>query len=93
MKLNAPENCEVIIITLDKVTTPIAYANRIQSLINSGLSEKEANSEMLNNPTIEMEIYYDVNTSCFLVDSLAIESTEIYNPYTGEELEIEVEEN
>jgi hypothetical protein len=40
-----------------------------------------------------MEIYYDVNTSCFLVDSLAIESTEIYNPYTGEELEIEVEEN
>lgn len=92
MKLNAPEKCEVIVITIDKYQHPIAWKNRIESLINSGMTIQEANSEMIQRPTIEMELHYDVNCGAFLVESAAIESTEIYNPYTGSQLQIEGEE-
>lgn len=38
MKLNAPEQCEVIIITLDKFKMPIAWNNRKESLIHIQVS-------------------------------------------------------
>ena len=40
-----------------------------------------------------MEMYYSIDQGLFLVESEAVESdSEIYNPYTGEELDESIDE-
>lgn len=87
MKKNNAEQYESIMIDLDPVRHPIAWENKIQSLMISGLTREHAEIEMIQNPTIELEMYYDVNCGLFMVESDAVESIPIFNPYTGEELE------
>lgn len=85
MKKNNAEEMEPIMVYLSKEKTPIAWEQRVQSLISSGLDREQAEVEATGE--VELELYYDQTCGLFAVESEAVECTPIYNPYTGEELE------
>lgn len=91
MKLNNAENYESLMVTLNKNDHPIAFANRIQDLMNSGFTIEEC--EKLVCEPIELELYYDPEYGLFAVDSGAVEAGTIYNPYNRKELELADEGN
>lgn len=84
LKLNGSDNYESTTIKLNKEDHPIAFENRVQSLINSGLNREDAEKEAIQ--PIELEFYYDPDTGLFAVESEAVEAGTIYNPYTQEQL-------
>ena len=90
MKKHNSEEMEIISIGLCPSKHPIAYKNRVESLILSGLNQEEAELEALE--PIDMEFYYDINNGLFMVEEGAVESVDITNPYTGELME-EFKEN
>ena len=89
MKLNNANQAEVVIVRLDEDRHPIAYNRAKNELIKSGLSEEEAKKILLLG--YEMEVFYSEGQGVFLVESEAIESTPIFNPYDGTECEVEDE--
>lgn len=87
MKLNAADKAEIIVLKINQAEHPIAYKAKLDELISSGMSEDDARDAIIQG--IPMEVYYSPNQGFFLVESEAIESTEIYNPYDGTECEVE----
>lgn len=85
MKLNNSDDYESIEVFVDPVKHPIAFKNRVASLMESGMTEEEA-SEFARQP-LEMELYYDKDAGLFLVESEAVECGTIYNPYDGQLME------
>ena len=85
MKLNNSDNYESVTITLSKEKTPIAWEQRVQSLVNSGMLVGDA--MLVANEPIEVEMYYNIDAGLFLVEVEAVESGTIYDPYSGELLE------
>ena len=85
MKLNNSDKYESVTITLSKEKTPIAWEQRVQSLVNSGMLVGEA--IIFANEPIEVEMYYNIDAGLFLVECEAVESGTIYDPYSGELLE------
>ena len=86
MKKNSPDNYESINVLLSKDKTPIAFAKKVVELVESGLSEKEA-EVYVSQTEIEMEFYYADGLGLFMVEAEAVESCTIVNPYTGIKLE------
>lgn len=86
------EEVETIDIYLSETKTPIAFARKVKELLDAGnyATEEEA-AKFVRNTPFEMEFYYSLDQGLFLVESEAVESTEIYNPYSGEELDEEDE--
>lgn len=82
LKLNKPENCEVITVRLDKRTTPIAFKNKVSCLMLSGLSREE--SEKIASEPMELELYYEIGSGLMAVEPEAVEAGYIYSPYSGE---------
>lgn len=83
MNLNNSNNVETVELYLDEYRHPIAFNNKLNELIKSGMMEDEARS-FINSTPFELEVYYDPFRGLFLVESEACEYTDIYNPYTGE---------
>lgn len=90
MKLNNAETYEPIVVYLSK-KTPIAWGNRVKSLMKSGLSKKDAEKEATGE--IELELYYNEDAGLFAVETEAVESGSIFDPYSGEELETDEDED
>ena len=87
MKLHPAGKEEVINLYLDENQHPIAYKAKLDELMNCGMSEQDARNAIADG--ITMEVYYSPNQGFFLVESEAIESTTIFNPYDGTECELE----
>ena len=85
MKLNGAETYEPILIVLSADKQPIAYAEKINELVEQGLYETTEQA-IANNPRfeIECEIYYQRHYGMFVVESGAVDSGTIYSPYSGE---------
>ncbi len=85
VKLNSAEDCERLIIIVDKEQYPIAYRNKIEELVEQKCYDTIEDAEK-DNPTFEMdcEIYYDKHSGLFAVECGAVESCCIYSPYSGE---------
>ena len=85
VKLNNSDQYEPIMIPLTKETTPIAYNNKIEELIEQGLyatvEEAEKDNQVFQ---MDCELYYDKHSGLFAVESGAVESGTIYSPYSGE---------
>ncbi len=65
---------------------PNAYQRKVEELMEScGLSQKEAEVEAYTQP-IQLELFYAIDQGLFAVESEALDSCEIYNPYTGQEI-------
>ena len=82
MKFNNSDNYEAVKIYLTKETTPIAWEQRVISNMNSGASREDA--EILASEPIEVEMYYNVDAGLFLIETDAVESGTIYDPYSGD---------
>lgn len=85
MKKNPPEKYEPISIVVTPDEHPLVYNAMIKSLMNRGMTKAEAVAYMIQ--PIELELYYDEDSGLFAVEPGAVESTSIFNPYTGEKLE------
>lgn len=85
MKKNPPEKYEPINVVVAPDEHPLVYNAMVKSLMNRGMTKAEAVAYMIQ--PIELELYYDENTGLFAVEPGVVESTSIFNPYTGEELE------
>lgn len=85
VKLNSAEECERLVIIVDKEQYPIAYRNKIEELVEQKCYDTIEDAEK-DNPTFEMdcEIYYDKHSGLFAVECGAVESCCIYSPYSGE---------
>lgn len=92
VKVNPAGREEVIEVYLSETEHPIAYKTRLEELIKSGLSEKDAREEIATQP-FQMELYYSPDCGLFAVESMALESITPYDPYTGEEMENTEEED
>lgn len=64
---------------------PRIFTAKCEELIEEGVaSDMESAKKIANDITVELELYYEKGTGLFAVESEAVESTEIYSPYTGE---------
>jgi uncharacterized HAD superfamily protein len=86
LKKNNGLEIESFEIYLDKNKFPKAYEAKKQELIKSGLSPKEA-EKLIDTTPFELEVYYSPDCGMFAVESEAVESIEIFDPYTGIEME------
>lgn len=75
---------EFVDIYLDEVKHPRAFKTKVCELVRNGMNEDEARKFVRETP-FAMEVCYDLNRGLFMVECEAIESTKIYNPYTGVE--------
>ena len=86
MKKYSANNIESFDFYLSETKNPMSFKTKLEELIESGLTEQEARTYILSTP-IEMEIYYEKNVGLFMIESEAVESCPIFDPYTGEALE------
>ncbi len=77
------EEGHVIDVFLQPNTQP--YIARIAELVNAGMSEGEAENYLSTTP-IQLELFYSADQGLFGVESEAVESCDIYNPYSGDEI-------
>ena len=82
LRINPAGSEELVEISLDPINTPIAYANKVADLVNSGLDYPSA--KRLAKEPMEMEVYFQKGLGLFLVETEAVESTDIFSPYTAE---------
>lgn len=84
-RLTITSNCEVIDVLLCPNKTPLAYQRKVKELVEiSGMTEDEAKTQLLQ--PIQLELFYDYGLGLFAIESEAVESAGIYNPYTGKEI-------
>lgn len=84
-RLIITSDCEVIDVLLSPNKTPLAYQRKLKELIEiSGMPQDEAKTHLLQ--PIQLELFYDYGLGLFAVESGAVESAGIYNPYTGKEI-------
>jgi len=89
LKLNGPDEYDSV--TVRVIDHPIMYKTYLDDLINNhGWSEKGA-KEWLKDGEVELELYYQPGAGIFAVESEAVESTDIFSPYTKEQYEDFVE--
>ena len=84
-KLAITDACETVTIKLDRLRHPIAFRRATLNLMDSGLTEKEAES-IIECQGFEMELFYEGDNGLFAVESEAVGNTTIYSPYTQEAL-------
>lgn len=76
---------DVINVWLNATDHPEVYQRRKKELIDSGMSEEDAIKYIADAP-IQLELFYSKDQGLFAVESEALESIEIYNPYDGTEI-------
>jgi hypothetical protein len=87
MKLNNSENYEYLMtVTLTKEDYPIAFANKVQEMMEQNLfNSVEEAEKAVSEMDIELELYYHKDYGLFAVESEAVENNiDIFSPYTGE---------
>lgn len=84
-KLVITDACETINVKLDRLKHPIAFRRATLSLMESGLTNSEAEA-LIERQGFEMELFYEGDNGLFAVESEAVENTTIYSPYTNEAL-------
>lgn len=72
-------------ITLTQEHTPCSYVHRVFDLMNSGLSVEAARRAVSAAPIV-MELFCDEAHGLFAVESGPLQFTELYNPFTGQEI-------
>lgn len=89
-KIFVPYYGEFIDIKLNPEKHPIAYKNKVDELIEYGMSKEEA-EDYVNNTVFRLELIYEKCQGLFAVESEAIESGEIMSPFTSKIIEVENE--
>ena len=85
--LNNEDNYEHLCnVRLTKEKFPIAFATKVEELIEQGVCKtKEEAESLIADMEIELELYYEKGHGLFAVESEAVESGTIFSPYTCDE--------
>lgn len=98
LKINSDNECEVVIDGIIKTKDglafflseeyhPIAYKNKLEELVESGMNVADAKKYIETTP-IDLEIYYEKGKGLFAIDCETIENgKDIYSPYSKIKLE------
>ena len=86
MKKYKSDNIDTIEIFINEKDHPQVYQTKLNELIDSGFSEEQAKKFIFETPFV-MEVYYSPYQGLFAVESDAVDSNDIFNPYSGELLE------
>lgn len=78
---------DTIDIYIDPVKMPDIYRRKVKCLLTSGMSKEAAEKHLLQNP-LQLELFYDIGQGLFAVEAEAIDSTPIFNPYTGKKIPV-----
>lgn len=81
IKANGHHEEETVEVRLDPVSHPKAYETKKKELVDSGMTEQEA-EKALQVPFV-MELYYSKDQGLFAVESEALECCGVRNPYDG----------
>ena len=86
-------NAETIEVRLNRKDHPRAFQKAVESLMESGLSKEEAIKSVATTPFV-LEVAYSTNRGLFAVESEALDflREEMFDPYTGENVAVEDEE-
>lgn len=87
-RVNKPEDCETIEVTITENKYPILFKKKVQELVEDcGMTEEDARNEV-EGMTIVLELMYSISSGLYAVESDAVEScaSTLFNPYTGENL-------
>jgi hypothetical protein len=84
---------ETIEVRLNRKDHPRAFQKAVESLMESGLSKEEAIKSVATTPFV-LEVAYSTNRGLFAVESEALDflREEMFDPYTGENVVVEDEE-
>lgn len=82
LQINPQGAEEIFELYLDPVKHPVAFDNKVQELMDAGMSRVEAEQFIRTTPFV-LEAYYSPKQGLFLVESEAIEFNDIHNPYDG----------
>jgi hypothetical protein len=85
LQINPTGTEETIEFYLDPVKHPVAYRNKKEELMNSGMPPDEIDRYIMNTPFV-MEVYYSKDQGLFFVESETIGIIKMYNPYDGSEI-------
>lgn len=86
MKKHNSDQYESIDVWIDEHRHPIAFKNKVEELVEGGMTEQEAINFVRTTP-IELEIYYKKDAGLFGVEAEAVESGTVYDPYSGKEMD------
>ena len=86
-------NAETVEVRLNRKDHPRAFQKAVESLMESGLSKEEAIKSVATTPFV-LEVAYSTNRGLFAVESEALDflREEMFDPYTGENVAVEDEE-
>ena len=84
LTLNNADSYEPIQVRLSKKTTPIAFEQKVQELIEECGMTREQAEQTVTDTVFELELYYQQGSGLFAVESEAVEAGIIYSPYSGE---------
>lgn len=99
LKINSDDDCELLLdglthidedggmgLVIREVMWPVAFKNKMEELIEGGMSVEEAKRHIYNTP-IYLEVYYEKGKGLFAVESDYIEEHDsIVSPYSGEKI-------
>ena len=83
LKVNSTKDIEPITIRIDKVHTPIAFATKVEELVENGMERAEA-EKMADGMGFECEIMYHKGYGIFAMESEPLNCIDPYSPYNGE---------
>lgn len=81
---------EVVEVTTSPDINPQTFKRRVRCLMISGMTRDQAEHYAITRP-MQLSLFYDIGRGAFAVDSEAVDNTLIYNPYTGEKIPEESE--
>lgn len=82
------DQMEIIKVRLDREHTPVAFAAKINELMNLEAFETEDEAiKWLESEPIDLELYYEPGYGLFAAEAEAVESQIVISPYTGKRLE------
>lgn len=79
------DHIESITIKLQPEKQPKLFNYKVEELMSQGIDYEDAKNMVLE-MEFEMEVYYSPDRGLFLVDTEAVESSYIFDPYTGIQL-------
>ena len=82
------DQMEIIKVRLDREHTPVAFAAKINELMNLEAFETEEEAiRWLESEPIELELYYEPGYGLFAAEAEAVESGVVSSPYSGKRLD------
>lgn len=85
IQVNKPHLAETVEVTLTPEKCPVAYERKLRELISQGAFDaKEEAEKWLRSTPIVLELYYDIDSGLFAVESAALEANpaSICSPYS-----------